>query len=407
MTLNRAHTDNLLFTYATADGSAVAGTNYTGVTSGSAMIAQGQLSTEIAITTSSTPGVLYLGKKFFVALTCATEPTLNHSATVSFSAAPPSTGIHVLKNKWAAFPANATTPAAHAGFSAIWTGRKLILWGGYTGTAIPYTYFGGAAYDPETNNWTPISAVGAPSIRASHVAVWTGAKMIVWGGYNDSEHWKNDGGAYDPETDTWSALPQNGSLPSPRQGAVAVWSGAKMIVWGGYNGTSFLGDGAIYDPGSGTWAAISAANAPSARFLPVGAWAGTKMIVWSGFFSLTGISSFYNDGAAYDPVANTWTRISAAGAPAVRSYAGAAWTGKQMITWGGTTYSAPTAAYVQYGNGGLYDPGADVWSSTSVLQAPANRGYGAGVWTGSSFIYWGGVAGNTNAIFLNDGGIYY
>jgi hypothetical protein len=408
VTLNREPTQNLLFTYTTADGTALAGTYYTGVTSGSAMIAQGQLSTDIAIpTSSSSPGVLYLGKRFVVTLSFATEPTLNHDVTISFSAAPPVTGTHVLKNKWAAFPASSSTPAARAGHSAIWTEKKLIIWGGFSGTVSPYLYYGGAAYDPGTNSWTPISSAGAPSARSSHVAVWTGAKMIVWGGYNESQLWRNDGGAYDPATDTWSALPQNGSIPSQRAAAAGAWDGAKMIVWGGYSGSlGYLNDGAIYDPGNGAWVAIAATNAPSARSGATGVWTGAKMIVWSGAYAahptVDGIFNYYNDGAAYNPVANTWTQISSAGAPAARTLSGTAWTGMQMITWAGGDSS------VLYGDGGFYNPGANVWNSMSVLHAPANRDFGASVWTGSSFIYWGGYAGRSSATaYLNDGGIYY
>lgn len=75
------------------------------------MITRGKRSADIAVPTSSTPGVGYLGKRFVVGFTFATEPTLNHTATVSFSAAPLTTGTHVLRNKWAAFPPSSTTPS--------------------------------------------------------------------------------------------------------------------------------------------------------------------------------------------------------------------------------------------------------------------------------------------------------
>jgi len=177
-----------------------------------------------------------------------------------------------------------------------------------------------------------------------------------------------------------------------------------MIVWGGYNGTAFPNDGAAYDPRNGAWVPIATTNAPSARNVPTSVWTGTKMIVWSGVFVVGASPIFYNDGAAYDPVTNSWTQISSAGAPTVREYSSAAWSGSQMITWDGATIPSP-GVYVQYGNGGLYDPGANVWTSMSVTHAPSSRAYGASVWTGSSFIYWGGFTGF--ATYLNDGGIYY
>ena len=58
--------------------------------------------------------------------------------------------------------------------------------------------------------WTPTSTIGAPAARSYHAAVWTGSKMIVWGGYLKSvplftDPFTNTGGLYDPATDSWHA----------------------------------------------------------------------------------------------------------------------------------------------------------------------------------------------------------
>jgi hypothetical protein len=45
----------------------------------------------------------------------------------------------------------------------------------------------GAAYDPETDTWRPLSATNRPEPRAWHAAVWTGREMIVWGGVANSD----------------------------------------------------------------------------------------------------------------------------------------------------------------------------------------------------------------------------
>ena len=60
----------------------------------------------------------------------------------------------------------------------------------------------GALKLPATNiwGWSPTTS-GAPSGRRSHSAVWTGEKMIIWGGY-DSGGVTNTGGIYDPATDS-------------------------------------------------------------------------------------------------------------------------------------------------------------------------------------------------------------
>ena len=35
---------------------------------------------------------------------------------------------------------------------------------------------------PSPNTWTATTIVGAPSRRYGHTAVWTGTRMLVWGG---------------------------------------------------------------------------------------------------------------------------------------------------------------------------------------------------------------------------------
>ena len=48
--------------------------------------------------------------------------------------------------------------------------------------------------------WAPTSTSGAPDARVSHTAVWTGSKMIVWGGSAGSGSYLNTGADYDPPT---------------------------------------------------------------------------------------------------------------------------------------------------------------------------------------------------------------
>src|SRR5262249_2534995 len=52
--------------------------------------------------------------------------------------------------------------------------------------------------------WTPTSLTNAPTVRASHTAVWTGSEMIVWGGLHIGGVFAS-GGRYNPSTDSWTA----------------------------------------------------------------------------------------------------------------------------------------------------------------------------------------------------------
>ena len=57
---------------------------------------------------------------------------------------------------------------------------------------------------PGSAGWTRLPrAPIAP--RSEYAAVWTGKEMIVWGGYSGNTQY-GDGAAYDPATRTWTKL---------------------------------------------------------------------------------------------------------------------------------------------------------------------------------------------------------
>ena len=155
----------------------------------------------------------------------------------------------------------------------------MIVWGDYSGgNAHP-----GGRYDPVADSWTPVSAAGAPSRRVFHTAIWTGTRMIVWGGYVGSGIDLNTGGQYDPVTDSWTPTSTAGA-PSVRHYHSAIWIGNRMIVWGGAQGSTLvlLNTGGQYDPSTDSWVATSTVGAPSARAQHSVVWTGTQMVVWSG-----------------------------------------------------------------------------------------------------------------------------
>jgi N-acetylneuraminic acid mutarotase len=111
----------------------------------------------------------------------------------------------------------------------------MIVWGG--ADPLTSTIFNtGGQYDPVGNTWTTATTTaGAPTARYSHTAVWTGTRMIVWGGYDGAP--LNTGGQYDPVSNTWTTATTTAGAPTVRNGYTAVWTGTRMIVWGGADST--------------------------------------------------------------------------------------------------------------------------------------------------------------------------
>jgi len=297
---------------------------------------------------------------------------------------------HVAADNWTAVTTNGA-PRAREDHTAVWTGREMIVWGGY---GLWGRLNDGGRYDPSTDTWTPVTTSGAPTARDYHTAVWTGSEMIVWGGRGDAGH-LNDGGRYNPVTDTWTPVTTSGA-PTARYGHTAAWTGSEMIVWGGNGDAGDLNDGGRYNPVTDTWRALATSGAPTFFALHKAIWTGSEMIVWGGYNH----SSPFNAGARYNPKTDAWTPVATSGAPEDRSAHTALWTGSEMIVWGGISLGD----YVS--NGGRFHPGTDTWTPVTNISTPAARGYHTAVWTGSEMIVWGGLGLLEEDKYPSDGGRY-
>src|SRR6266567_4411822 len=280
---------------------------------------------------------------------------------------------------WAATNAE---PSGRFNHTAVWTGAEMIIWGGYA-SAFSNT---GARYNPGTDTWTATSTTNAPSSREYHTAMWTGSEMIVWGGY-DGTNDVNTGGRYNPNTNSWTATSTT-NAPAGRELHTAVWSGSEMIVWGG--GLGDLNTGGRYNPSTNSWTATSTTNAPSGRSAHTAVWTGSEMIVWGGYPQL-------NTGGRYDASTDSWA--ATATAPSGRDTHTAVWTGTEMIVWGGYSLIVVNTA-------GRYSPSTDSWTATNTTNAPSSREYHTAVWTASEMIVWGGYFFDGNDHYLNTGGKY-
>ena len=294
-------------------------------------------------------------------------------------------------------------PSARIHHSVVWTGNEMIVWGGTDEDLVSATDTGGR-YDPIADSWAPTSLFRAPQSRSRHSAVWTGDRMVVWGGYAPVPPFQyvQTGGQYDPSADAWSPLSTSGA-PAARGFHSAVWTGSEMLVWGGVGtsqGTSvFLDSGGRYDPIANSWASMSLVGAPTGRWGHATVWTGNRMLVWGGSDPLAGL--YFNTGAMYDPATNTWSPTSAVSAPSARAYFPSVWTGSAMVVWGGV--SGAGALFT----GARYDPLANVWTPLTTTNAPLARGNHTAVWTGTQMIVWGGMGtGLTFNPLYNSGGRY-
>ena len=249
---------------------------------------------------------------------------------------------------WSAIDSSGA-PAARGRHTAVWTGTEMIIWGGGGGTNY------GARYNPGTDTWTATSqGTNCPLDRYNHGAVWTGSRMIVWGGGPSPGAYS--GGVYDPGADAWLPTSTGTNCPGRRTEIryAVVWTGTRMIVWGGNGQGGALDTGGLYDPVTDSWETMSMGpNLPHARSGHTLVWTGSEAIVWGGVYNSVSPSFVdLNDGGHYDPITNTWRSMPTANAPSARNSHTAVWTGSEMIVWGGSYYQGGTWNYIA--DGGRY-----------------------------------------------------
>ena len=295
-------------------------------------------------------------------------------------------------------------PSGRVDASAVWTGQEMILWGGNSPSAsIPFLPVNtGGRYNPHTDSWTPTSTTDAPTGRSSHGAIWTGSRMVVWGGKTSAFSTTDTGGRYDPVADTWTATSTAGAATG-QDGPRMVWTGSEMIVWGGAGSLSNTPDGDVfsggrYNPLTDAWTPITTANAPAGRSQHSVVWTGSEFVVGGGESATLGELA---TGGRYNPALNQWVATSTSNAPLHRIYHTAVWTGTEMIIWGGFSQGSSSLS-----TGGRYAPGSNSWTPTSGVPAPFARDAHTATWTGAEMIVWGGRNSSNGVSVTNSGAAY-
>lgn len=239
--------------------------------------------------------------------------------------------------------------------------------------------------------WTELPL--PPEIRDGASIVWTGRELVVWGGWprgTEGEHAEVDGFAFDAETRSWRTLP-----PAPlgddgpgatraeptvtrdeRGGANAVWTGSEILFW-----DIPLDDGSLatlaLDPEKGAWRRL---GDPIHR--PTGAWAwtGTELVVVGGGDRDEPTTV---QGAALDPATGAWRPI--AEAPMGLNLANAVWTGREVVVVGSELNRrnwAETPTAIALG----YDPATDAWRR--LPDPPLSPQASEAVWFGDRLVAW-------------------
>jgi len=182
--------------------------------------------------------------------------------------------------------------------------------------------------------------------------------------------------APDPAGGSWRRIPEAPIVGRSSHGV--AWTGREMIVWGGLasrgpdaNYEFFAAnDGAAYDPLADSWRTL-AASPLDGRVQPIVAWTGDEVLVLGGS---NGQFQPLSDGAAYDPMADRW-RATAPMPDSVTAGYASTWTGTELVV-----LSADGS------NASAYDPTSDSWRELPDPPLPDDLYSVGSTWTGDAMI---------------------
>jgi hypothetical protein len=335
-------------------------------------------------------------------------------------------GSSSLAGSWRPLPA---APIALDGYlTGAWTGTQMIVFGRHQVTKLdargnPYTvrsFDVAAAYAPATNRWRKLAPRPGPTggFEGGYSAVWTGKEVLVWGAF--------DYQAYNPATNRWRLLPRRPGIGAA--GGLVVWTGSEMIGWGGGCCGDAFSDGVAYKPATNRWRKLPASPLAGSQS-PIGAWTGRELVIFVASLDPDGKPwpARLARAAAYDPASNAWRRL--APLPGGRATS-AVWDGREVLvlTAGGALFAYDPAgnrwrrplrigpshlgsAVVWTGKrllvsggkiaGGLaYEPSTN--RSSPLPRGPLQaREDAVAAWTGRSLIVWGGRAPASGKQFAN------
>jgi hypothetical protein len=300
---------------------------------------------------------------------------------------PDGLGYNLATGRWRALPDPPPDQSAGGGrLGTVWTGEEVIL-----------LYDAGAplAYDPDPGAWRLLAPLptGSLSHAADPAPVWTGEEVLVWDDSNRDEAsgMTIDGGrgaAYNPATDRWRRLPR--SPLSNRTWSIQAWTGQLLLVIAGScgdEGRIRCEDGAAYDPAANTWTPIPALAGGAIAPEAASAWTGSELIIWSATTSQDGLR-IRNAARAYNPRTKRWRTLQPAPITP-RRLAEVVWAGDRLLVWGGIrNLSGGRLAYPD--DGAAYHPGSNRWRPLAKAPVPG-RALPLAVWTGDRAIFIGGM----------------
>lgn len=197
-----------------------------------------------------------------------------------------------------------------------------------------------------------------------------------------------------PEPVAWSQIDATG--PAAREDHTWTVDPATGVAYlfGGRDDATVFGDTWAYDLAMDAWTQLDPEVSPAGRFGHEAAWVeGIGLVIFAGQAS---IDAFFGDLWAYDPVANTWSELPAAGALPTPRYGSCAAIGPDGRLWISHGFTQDQA---RFADTRAYDFESNAWTDETPAAGgrPVERCLHGCWWTddGELALYAGQTTGTT------------
>lgn len=250
--------------------------------------------------------------------------------------------------RWTRMPAAPVT--GYERMQAFWTGRVVVVlstppWDGKGADRV-----NAQSYDPSTNSWTRLPDLHVP---AGHpvsfvVDVGAGSQIYVWSLWSletptGPNSYSTTGGidSYTLEVDKRQWVQNSLTLPDRMVSTTPLWTGRDLVLpatsmWigAGARGPAPMNrSGVMLDPATSSTDPIQ--HGPVEDLNAQYVWTGGALLAFNSSTETSDAHGHVYPGraAAWDPTANSWTRL-----PNAPLFTGsepvAVWTGKSLLIWG-------------------------------------------------------------------------
>lgn len=291
------------------------------------------------------------------------EPIINPNPVLPVPAA-----VSPIENKAWEKIVTMNAPAGNRRGTVVWTGSKMIYWGG-TSKSGSLSETSGSIYDPLTKTWKTISTVNAPISRTFHNAIWDGSQMLVFGGTIEFRDANEPSYAYDPINDKWKNFARISDAQN--YGTSVLYKGKVVSIGYSFSKTyDAMADAWIKEP-------LPLLSSDSQNFLQSPyALLGSKIFIINPYV----VGTLEGEIFTYDLATKikTETRFPRR---TIHAYPAHAFTGKEVLMWG-TLYGFSDTT-----NGEIFNPETNAWTPMTEVNSPnAKMQYLKGVWTGKEFL---------------------